>query len=73
MSNMKRKVEAQSFGDNEPLPVAIGVLLMHAMSKGVTHVGEKMTILVPPMDVGTKDGPMVSAGEWELVLTKVAD
>lgn len=67
------KVEIAGFGDDHPLAQAMASLVWYAMRKGITHVGESMTILIPPMDIGLSEETAKNAGEWELRLKKVAE
>lgn len=70
---MHHRIEAVSFEDERLISKAIAALVWHAMQNGVLHPDEKMTIIIPRMDIGGQPDKLEDSGEWELVLKKVAD
>lgn len=71
-----KNVQPLDVGDDHPIPHSLATLILYAMSRGVVHVDDELTMLVPPMDIRAEAGGIgksVHTGEWELTLKKVSD
>jgi hypothetical protein len=68
---MPHRVDVFEMDGRDPITQAIAMVVWMAWKGGVRSPGEKMTVVVPPMDMGDDETKMVDVGEYEIEVRKV--
>lgn len=70
---MHHRVDVEEFGAEHPLAQAMAALIWWAWSHGVRSENERMTVVIPRMEMGPSRSETKDVGEWEITVKKVAD